>query len=180
MLTVFAVAIGCGEDDGGNPFDSSDPTPASDGSSPDDGNDGEGNAEEGNDDEGNGATSGANDTGDPSANDTGAGEGSTTDPDTPTTTSEGNDTGNVEPDTDTANGGDVCAPAPSDGDCNMCTKAQCCAQLTDCDGDETCNCIITCADEGGNPNDCQSSCGGSPLFDALTNCVIGSCLLQCV
>lgn len=74
----------------------------------------------------------------------------------------------------------ICDPSPEDGDCNLCTKQNCCEQLTACDADVTCNCVISCVDDGGAPDACQSECGAAPLFDALTSCVISSCILQCL
>lgn len=173
LLVTMALSmsgLGCDQDEGSNPFEGNTAAPASasatQGPADDDARD---------DDDGSmGTTSGTDDGSSAPGDSTGG-----SDP-TPMTTSGSSDDGMDDPPSETDDGADVCAPDPADGDCNMCTKAQCCDELSACDSDMTCSCIIDCVDDGGDPNGCQTTCGNSPLFDGLTGCVIGACLLQCI
>lgn len=126
------------------------------------------------------STSTTNDTtGSPTTTTTGPDSTSTTEPETSTTTTTGPDTssGGVdttgEPDTtggSTGGGDDVCAPAPGDDACIMCTKSECCDELKSCMMEEACACFVECAQTNPNPIVCLGQCPGVNLMHPFLAC----------
>ena len=106
----------------------------------------------------------------------------TTDPtdptaDTGTTDPTVADTGTTDPTVaDTGTGGDACAPEADDDECSMCTKTNCCDELTVCTADPDCDCAVQCI----------SAMGIGMMEACLTKCELeavpetGTALLTCV
>lgn len=77
---------------------------------------------------------------------------------------------------------DVCAAAPDDDECDTCTKANCCEDLTACVGDADCLCVTDCIDMGGDSATCHTDCSLStpnPNFSVLSDCLAQSCSAEC-
>lgn len=61
-------------------------------------------------------------------------------------------------------GGDICAPDGMDDECAACTKEMCCAELTTCEANPDCACLVQCVNAMGMGN------GGVPA--CLTECML--------
>jgi hypothetical protein len=96
---------------------------------------------------------------------------STTEPGTGTTDEPGT-TGEPGSTGGTTGGEDVCAPAPGDDACVMCTKMDCCDELKDCLADEPCACFTECA-QVNNPITCFGMCPGVDIMHPFLQCAQG-------
>lgn len=71
---------------------------------------------------------------------------------------------------------DVCAAEPDDDSCDECTKTSCCDQLSICDEDPDCRCVLECLDTYANPSLPEAqTCAGECGVDFL---VVGSMLME--
>lgn len=109
----------------------------------------------------------------------------TTEPSDGTTTTPA-DAGTTQPnetgvgESSAGTGGSACSPDPTDSSCAMCSKASCCSEIEACDAEEACACMTDCVTGPADLAPCTEQCGDSPGFNALRNCVVGSCLTQCL
>jgi hypothetical protein len=69
----------------------------------------------------------------------------------------------------------VCAPDATDNPCTACARASCCTELTACEGDLPCECLIECVEGGSSAFDCFDQCGASPATQELAQCAGGAC-----
>jgi len=76
---------------------------------------------------------------------------------------------------------DLCIPDPDGNACIECAKVNCCDEIQTCASDTTCNCVILCAQQGGDFVGCATSCGAftnGPGI-ALYNCATTACPVDC-
>lgn len=72
--------------------------------------------------------------------------------------------------------GEVQCPTDDDDNaCQVCAKQNCCAELTECQGDADCDCVADCVGAMGVDQEgfCLGSCGLDELpeeYDALSEC----------
>ena len=62
-----------------------------------------------------------------------------------------------------------------DNACVTCVRANCCTEVTDCQTDENCSCLLQCFLDNCDPIECLQLCGQSDQVNALTQCATGNC-----
>ncbi len=86
-----------------------------------------------------------------------------------------------------SSGGMACAPAAGDTACLSCAKMSCCSQVTACEGDQSCLCLLGCLTQGGSYDQCTKpapmGCGPAPTsfltLAACTNGLTSPCKTAC-
>ena len=119
---------------------------------------------------------------------------STTDSTTASSTMTTSDTTDSSGGADSSSGGSgsdsgttgtaMCEIAPDDDACAVCTKENCCAELTACEANEDCNCLVQCVNEMGLGMlaQCQMDCmiqGFPPGSLDLQMCNGANCMTEC-
>ncbi len=76
--------------------------------------------------------------------------------------------------------GNICMTEASDGACLACTRGNCCTEVTNCETEDNCRCLLQCFLENCDAVACLQLCGQSPEVSALTTCAATNCQSECV
>lgn len=88
--------------------------------------------------------------------------------------------------------GDPCMEEPDDDECGLCTKTNCCDELSECAADPACACVLSCIEDSENPDqlaaamecagpkNCDTDLGSLliPLMNIQT-CQQNTCATEC-
>lgn len=68
---------------------------------------------------------------------------------------------------------------PIEDECNLCLYTSCCPEILACSVDEGCTCRFDCLASMVPVEVCELRCGPSNTYDALNDCALSSCGIQC-